>query len=80
MAYTKRTCYHCGWRDIQPNMYQREVEYTSGSSNTALSGRTWFGFLLGEKKSASRISTWLFAPNKRTYKRRKKVWVCSKCR
>lgn len=80
MAYTRRTCHYCGWRDIQPNMWQKEIEYTSGSSNTGMTARTLFGAIIGEKKASNKFGSWLFAPSKRNYTRRKKVWVCSKCK
>jgi hypothetical protein len=79
MAYSKRTCHYCGFRDIQPNMTQQEIQYKSGSSNTGLSKRTVAGALLGNEKSAKQVGKYLMHPNKRTYKRRRKVWVCNEC-
>ena len=79
MAYTKRTCHQCGYRDIQPNMVEREISYTSGSSNTGLSGRNVVGAFLGNEKSQKNVGKWMLSPSKRNYKRRKKVWLCNQC-
>lgn len=79
MAYTKRTCNKCGYRDIQPNMVQKEIEYVSGTSNTGLSARTVVGSVLGSKKSSNQLGKWLIAPNKRVYKRKRMVWMCKQC-
>lgn len=79
MAYTKRTCHHCGFKDIQPNMTQVEIEYTSGTSNTGLPKRTVGAWLMGNDKARKDVGKYLFSPNKRVYKRRRKVWVCNEC-
>lgn len=79
MSYTKRTCHYCGYRDIQPNMTQVEIEYTSGSSNTGLPKRTVASWLAGNDKARKDVGKYLFSPNKRTYKRRRKVWACDQC-
>lgn len=79
MSYTKRTCHSCGYRDIQPNMVQVEIEYVSGTSNTGITKRTVFGSILGAKNSSRQLGKWLLSPTKRVYKRRKKVWSCTTC-
>ena len=77
MAYTKRTCHKCGYRDIQPNMKQIEVEYTTGSSQAALSGRAVAtSMLFGSKKGGNQVANWFTGNTKRQYKRKKLVWVC----
>jgi hypothetical protein len=60
-------------------MTQIEIEYTSGSSNTGLPKRTVGAWLLGNDKARSDVGKFLFHPNKRTYKRRRKVWACNQC-
>jgi hypothetical protein len=79
MAYTRRTCGKCGFRDIQPNMRQRTITYESGSSVSGASKRTWLGVALGDKASANAIKRSWFNSSKRKYFRNKKVWVCKKC-
>ena len=80
MAYTKRTCHSCGFRDIQPNMKQETVQVKVGSSTTGMNKRTVAGaFLMGDKKSGAQIRKYLFAPNKRNYTRNRQVWVCKNC-
>ena len=76
--YTKRTCHKCGKRDIQPHMKQIEIEYTSGSSKSGVSGATVVGAVLGHKASERAIGRTIFNSSKRNYKRRKKVWVCKR--
>lgn len=77
--YSTRTCVQCGCKDIQPRMYQVEIEYTSGSSNTGMNGRTIFFAALGGEKSQKQVGKWVAHPNKRVYKRRRKVWMCPDC-
>jgi len=77
--YTKRTCHKCGYRDIQPNMVQKEIEYTSGSSNTGITGRSLIAAGFGDKKAQAQNRKYLFSPSKRVYKRRRKVWLCPDC-
>lgn len=80
MAYTKRTCHKCGFRDIQPNMKQETVQVKVGSSTTGMNKRTVAGaFLMGDKKSGNQIRKYLFAPNKRDYTRNRQVWMCKNC-
>jgi hypothetical protein len=60
-------------------MVEKEVEYVSGTSNTGITKRTVFGSILGSKKSSNQLAKWLVAPNKRVYKRKRKVWMCGSC-
>ena len=77
MSYTKRTCHKCGYRDIQPNMKQIEIEYVSGSSQAELSGRAVAtAAIFGSKKGGNQVANWLTGNTKRQYKRKKLVWVC----
>lgn len=77
--YAKRTCTRCGKRDIQPNMKQVEIEYDTGSSKSGVSGATVVGMLLGHRGSQRAIGRTIFNSSKRTYKRKKTVWVCKHC-
>lgn len=77
--YTKRTCVNCGLRDIQPNMYQKEIYAESGRSKKGVTGSTVVGHLLGNEKSSRSIVDWLFNNNQRTYYRKRKVWLCGNC-
>ena len=78
MSYTKRTCTECGWRDIQPNMRQVEIEYVSGSSKQKADIWTWLGAGPGNKV-AERALQRAYTGGHREYKRRRKVWVCQNC-
>lgn len=77
MAYSNRTCVECGYKSIQPNMKQVEIEYESGSSSAGLSGRAIGFALLGEKKSNNQVGNWMTGNSKRKYMRKRKVWVCN---
>jgi hypothetical protein len=37
------------------------------------------GSVLGSEKSSKQLGKWLIAPNKRVYKRKRKVWMCKQC-
>ena len=77
MSYSKKTCNKCGWRDIQPNMKQIEIEYESGSSKDAGSMSTYVAATFFNDKAASRrLNKTTWANNKRKYTRKRKVWVC----
>ena len=76
MAYSNRTCTACGYRSIQPNMKQIEIEYNSGSSSAGLSKRAVGFALLGEKKANNQLGNWMSGNTKRNYMRKRKVWVC----
>ena len=76
MAYSKRTCEKCGYRSIQPNMKQIEIEYNSGSSHAGMSKRALGFALLGEKKANNQLGNWMSGNTKRNYMRKRKVWVC----
>ena len=79
-TYANRICSHCGIRKPQPQMYQREVYAETGKSQTGISGATLFGtFVAGDKKSGAQFRNWLFNNGQRTYKRKKKVWLCGVC-
>lgn len=77
--YAKKTCNSCGIRLPQPEMYRVEKEAHVGSSNTGLSKRTMFGAALGNNKSQKAVGKYLFSPSKRTYKRKREVWMCGSC-
>jgi len=77
--YAKKTCNTCGIRLPQPEMYRVEKETRSGSSNTGLSKRTLFGAVIGNAKSEKALGKFLLSPSKRTYKRRREVWMCGDC-
>lgn len=78
MSYSKRTCYKCGYKDIQPNMSQIEIEYNSGSSQAGLSGRALISStIFGSDKAANQVKNWFTGNTKRQYKRKKIVWQCS---
>ncbi|WP_439150463.1 hypothetical protein [Sulfitobacter sp.] len=79
MTYTKRTCNECGRRDIQPNMFQKEITYNSGSSKRNVGVTTFLGAALGDKKSTRSIADSIFNTQGRTYTRRRKVWLCREC-
>ena len=79
MSYTKRTCHHCGKRDIQPNMRKVQIEYTSGTSQKTMSTGSVVGALLGDKRSQQQNGDSIFGTSKRKYKRKKDVWVCGDC-
>jgi len=77
MAYSKRTCNKCGFRNLQPNMRQEKIEYVSGTSQAGLSTRAVLGGLLGSEKSAKQVTNWASGNSKRQYKRTRLVWVCA---
>lgn len=79
MAYTRRTCSKCGYRDIQPNMRKRTVTYQSGSSESGVSKRTWLGVFFGDNASARAVKRNWFNSSKRKYYRNRNVWMCKKC-
>jgi hypothetical protein len=79
MTYTNRTCSQCGIRKPQPDMYSKEVYTETGNSKTGVSGATWIGFVLGDKKSTKSVGSWFFNSGQRTYRRKKTVWVCGPC-
>lgn len=79
-AYANRICTNCGIRKPQPHMYQKEIYVETGKSQTGISGATLAGvFLAGDKKSGKQFRDWMFNNNQRTYKRKKKVWLCGIC-
>ena len=76
MAYAKKTCAKCGYQDIQPRMKQTEIEYTSGTSQKAMSTGSLVGAFLDDKSSQKQNKDSIFGTTKRKYKRTKTVWVC----
>lgn len=80
MAYTKRTCHHCGYRDIQPNMYKRTVKHEIGSSNAKLSKRALLtSTIFGSDRGARQVKNWASGNTSRSYVRNRQVWVCYDC-
>lgn len=77
MAYTKRTCHNCGYRDIQPNMRQVEIKYKSGSSSAGLSNRAVISSIFGSDSGAKQVQNWATGKSKRNYHRTRKVWECA---
>lgn len=77
MAYTKRTCYKCGFKGDQPNMQSVTIEYNSGSSEAALSKRSVMAGIFGSNKGANQVTNWATGNSKRQYKRTKKTWECA---
>ena len=77
MAYANRTCVECGYKSIQPNMRQVEIEYESGSSQAGISKRSvGTAMLFGSKEAQRQNTNWLTGNTKRKYMRKRKVWVC----
>lgn len=60
-------------------MVRSVIQVETGSSNTGMNKRTVAGALLGSKQSSNQLGKYLFAPNKRVYKRNKTVWECKNC-
>jgi len=79
MTYTNRTCNKCGIRKPQPEMQKVEVYDEVGKSKPGVSGATFLGTALGDKKSADSVNRWIFNTNQRTYKRKRTVWSCAPC-
>jgi hypothetical protein len=77
--YTTRTCTSCGIRKPQPEMVQKEIYAETGKSKAGVSGSTFIGMMLDDKKSQNAVNRWLFNTNQRTYKRKKNVWLCGNC-
>lgn len=80
MAYTKRACHFCGYRDIQPNMKKVPTKVKSGSSEAGISKRSVATAMLLNSKEAQRQNTnWLTGNTKRQYYRTREVWSCNNC-
>ena len=77
--YAKKTCNSCGIKLPKNEMYRVEKEVYVGSSNTGLTKRAVFGTIVGNKKSTRQVGKYLFSPSKRTYKRKREVWMCGDC-
>jgi len=77
MAYTRRTCHKCGYRDIQPNMVQKTVKVNTGQSKASAGANTWTASLLGDKKATAAVNRSLWGTSNRKYTRTKQVWECS---
>ena len=78
-TYTKRTCYSCGIRKPQPEMFRKSVSKVTSTYQRSLSGREVVGAVLGEKSSRRSVGNWLWAPNKRSRTSHRDVWVCANC-
>ena len=80
VTYANRTCFECGIRKPQPDMYKQEIYTETGKSKQGISAATFVGsFIFNNKKSDRALSTWLFNSGQRTYKRKKTVWLCARC-
>ena len=79
MSYAKRTCNSCGIRLPQPQMHRVIKEVEVGHSKKGITNREIVGSFLGEKKAINSVQRSLFAPNKRTYTRKREVWMCPSC-
>lgn len=79
MAYTRRTCHECGFRDIQPNMQQKTVQVTAGKSKSSVSLATFVGAAFGHKKSGRAIGNSILNSDQRTYTRTKTIYLCDNC-
>lgn len=77
--YANRTCYKCGIRKPQPQMYQDVIYNEVGKSKASLSTATFVGSMLGDKASGRALNRWFWNSNQRTYKRKRTVWVCGSC-
>jgi len=77
--YATRTCVNCGIRKPQPYMVQKEITYKSGNSKRGVTGATWAGYLLGQKKAERAVHQTLFNTQQRNYYRKRKVWMCPEC-
>ena len=79
MSYTKRQCYHCGYRDIQPNMRKVTITVDSGTSQKTMSKGSLVGSFLGDERSGKQNADSIFGVSKRKYKRNKEVYICGNC-
>lgn len=79
MAYTRRTCNQCGYKDIQPRMVQREITYESGRSKRSVGATTVLGAMLGDDKSARAVTESILNTQGRKYYRKKLIWLCGEC-
>ena len=77
MAYTRRTCHKCGYRDIQPNMVQKTIKVDTGQSKASAGTNTWAASLLGDKKATAAVNRSLWGTSNRKYTRTKHVWECA---
>ena len=77
--YTKKTCNICGLRDIQPNMVRASKNVKVGSSKQAVTAGTWFWAAAGSKSAENRVKKVFTANNKRSYTRKREVWMCGDC-
>ena len=77
--YAKKTCNICGLRDIQPNMVRATKNVKVGSSKQAVTACTWLWAAAGNKSAENRVKKVFTANNKRTYTRKREVWMCEDC-
>ena len=76
MAYSRRTCHKCGYRDIQPNMVQKTIKVNTGQSKASAGANTWAASILGDKKATAAVNRSLWGTSNRKYTRTKHVWEC----
>lgn len=79
MSYAVRTCNKCGIRKPQPEMVQKELYVEVAKSQPGISLSTIIGREFNDKKSTKAYDKWFHNTSQRTYKRKKKVWLCKSC-
>ncbi|MGC6476414.1 MAG: hypothetical protein ACON41_07220 [Parvibaculales bacterium] len=79
MAYAKKTCNLCGWRDIVPKMMKRPKTVQVAQGKRGLSKREVFFAVAGSKSARNSVKKWATAPNKRVYSSTRTVWMCEDC-
>ncbi len=79
MAYAKKTCNLCGWRDIQPRMVKKHKTVQVAQGKRGLSKREVAFALMGSKTAQRSVTRWATAPNKRVYSTKRLVWMCEDC-
>ena len=75
MAYTKRTCHKCGFRNDQPNMVKKTMKVASGQSKSSPSRLAILKGALGDKAANKAVDRSYYA-SVRNYSRNKQVWMC----
>lgn len=78
MAYAKKTCAECGWQGAANEMHRVTHNVNSGSSNSGFTARN-IAFSLVNTVASKKLTRTIVAPNKRVYKRKRTVWMCTKC-
>ena len=78
--YANKTCYECGVVKPQPDMRRVTTMVNSGQSNTGFSKRNLAAVVFTDDKRAKKqYDKFWTSPNKRTYKRKRTVWMCKSC-